>query len=232
MSLVVLTDIEGTTSSISFVRDVLFPYAARTLPDHLREHSDSPEVAAQVAATRALMGHEASLEEVIAQLLAWIAADAKVTPLKALQGMIWVAGYRSGAYRAHVYPDAHVALHAWRAQGVPLHVYSSGSILAQKLFFSHTEYGDMTGLFEGYFDTTTGPKKQASSYTAIAAAIGQPAGDILFLSDVLDELRAARAAGMQTRWLVRPADTSATEAELTSGEFRAVRDFSEIALSP
>ena len=232
MAQCILTDIEGTTSSISFVRDVLFPYAARALPDHIRRHREHPEVAAQVAAIRVLMDHEASLEEIIVQLLEWIERDAKVTPLKALQGMVWVHGYQSGAYRAHVYPDAYVALQAWRAAQIPLYVYSSGSVQAQKLFFGHTEYGDLTDLFAGYFDTTSGPKKETSSYARIATAIGQPAGDILFLSDVPDELRAARAAGMQTCWLVRPADTSASPAEVAAGEFPVARGFSEISLAP
>lgn len=230
MARVILTDIEGTTSSIAFVKSVLFPYAARTLPDYVREHRNAPEVAGQLAAARELMGHNAPLEAVIAQLLEWIATDAKVTPLKALQGFIWKHGYRSGAYRAHVYPDAHVALHRWHKAGIPIYVYSSGSIQAQKLFFGFSEYGDLTGLFSGYFDTTTGPKKQVESYIHIAAAIGQSAQEIVFLSDVLDELRAARAAGMMTRWLIRPEDISVTNEEIASSEFIAVRDFSELTL--
>ena len=117
--------------------------------------------------------------------------------------MIWEAGYRDGAYRAHIYPDAAAALRRWHARGLRLYVYSSGSVHAQKLFFAHTTAGDLTPLFSGYFDTTIGPKTASGSYARIAAETGLAPGEILFLSDVEAELDAARAAGMETRWLVR-----------------------------
>jgi len=200
----ILTDIEGTTSSISFVKDVLFPYARKRLPAFVETHADEPEVqhwlheaakeAGLVSATR---------EEIIDLLIGWIDADRKSTALKALQGMIWEAGYADGEYRAHVYPDVPARLRAWREAGMRLYVYSSGSVAAQKLLFGHTDAGDLTPLFSGYFDTETGAKRDARSYQRIAEAIGTTASEILFLSDITEELDAARAAGMQTTLLAR-----------------------------
>lgn len=158
----ILTDIEGTTSAVSFVFDVLFPYAARHLPDFVREHAGEPEVAAQLAAVRAESGEaDADVERAIAILLQWIAEDRKATPLKALQGMVWAQGYRDGQLKGHVYPDAVQALREWKARGLDLYVYSSGSIQAQKLIFGCSEAGDLGPLFSGYFDTTSGPKRKA-----------------------------------------------------------------------
>ncbi len=225
----ILTDIEGTTSSISFVKDVLFPYARRALPDFIAAHADEPAVAAEIDATRREMGaSEASLDEVVAQLQRWIDEDRKITPLKTLQGLIWAKGYQSGDYYAHVYPDAADKLRAWHAEGLALYVYSSGSIAAQKLFFAHTEAGDLLPLFSGHFDTTSGPKQAENSYRAIVAAIGLPASEILFLSDVEAELDAAKAAGLHTTWLVRPEDRNPTEAELAAAQHPAVRSFADI----
>lgn len=200
----ILTDIEGTTSAVSFVFDVLFPFAVQHLPDFVRSHAAEPAVAAQLDAVRAESGEaEADVERVVAILLEWIAADRKATPLKALQGMVWEQGYRAGQLKGHVYPDAVEALRQWHADGYELYVYSSGSIQAQKLIFGCSEAGDLTPLFSGYFDTTSGGKREAESYARIAAAIGRPAGEILFLSDVVQELDAARAAGMATGGLAR-----------------------------
>lgn len=203
----IVTDIEGTTSSIAFVKDVLFPYAARHLPDYVRSHSNEPGVAAALDATAAEAGLERSDEPaLIEQLLGWIDQDSKATPLKALQGMIWTAGYERGDYRAHIYPDAASALQRWHRRGLRLYVYSSGSVRAQQLFFRYSEAGDLTPLFSGYFDTTTGPKREAASYRAISAAIQTDPHRTLFLSDIVEELDAARTAGMRTCWLQRPQD--------------------------
>ncbi|MBU3058373.1 acireductone synthase [Pseudomonas indica] len=200
----ILTDIEGTTSAVSFVFDVLFPYAARHLPDFVRQHAAEPAVAAQLDATRAEAGEPgADAERVIDILLGWIAEDRKTTPLKALQGMVWEQGYRAGQLKGHVYPDAVEALKRWQEEGYRLYVYSSGSIQAQKLIFGCSDAGDLSPLFSGYFDTTSGPKREATSYGRIAQAIGLPAADILFLSDVVQELDAAREAGMATCGLAR-----------------------------
>ncbi|WP_243040931.1 acireductone synthase [Dyella sedimenti] len=200
----IVTDIEGTTSSISFVKDVLFPYARERLPAFVETHGDTPEVRHwlhEAAREDGLI--EASRQEVIELLLRWIDEDRKSTALKALQGMIWREGYENGDYRAHLYPEVSARLHAWRGEGLHLYVYSSGSVPAQKLFFRYSEAGDLSPLFAGYFDTETGPKREQASYEKIAAAIGEQPAHILFLSDVVEELDAARAAGLRTGWLLR-----------------------------
>ena len=200
----ILTDIEGTTSSISFVKDVLFPYARRHLPDYVAAHRDDPEVRRWLDATAAEAGLAPDDEAgIVATLARWIEEDRKATPLKALQGLIWADGYASGQYRAHVYPEVPARLAAWKAQGLPLYVYSSGSVAAQRLFFGYSEAGDLTPLFSGYYDTEIGGKREAASYTRIAQAIGIAPAGILFLSDIVEELDAARAAGLATTWLCR-----------------------------
>ncbi|OZB59136.1 MAG: acireductone synthase [Lysobacterales bacterium 14-68-21] len=202
----IVTDIEGTTSSIHFVKDVLFPYARKRLPAFVETHGDRPEVQHWLHEAAKEAGIiEASRQEIIEMLLRWIDEDRKSTALKALQGMIWKEGYEAGDYRAHVYPEVPARLRAWRAQGLKLYVYSSGSVPAQKLFFGYSEAGDLTPLFAGYFDTETGPKREQASYDAIAEAIGEQPAHLLFLSDIEQELDAARAAGFQTGWLLRDA---------------------------
>lgn len=201
----VVTDIEGTTSSISFVKDVLFPYAREHLPRFVAAHRDDPEVTRWLQATANEIGiADASAPEVVAALLRWIDEDRKATPLKALQGMIWKDGYATGAYRAHVYAEVPAALRAWKTRGLGLYVYSSGSVPAQKLFFAHTEAGNLAPLFNDWFDTEIGGKRERESYARIAAAIREPAASIVFLSDITAELDAARDAGMQTVQLCRP----------------------------
>jgi enolase-phosphatase E1 len=200
----VLTDIEGTTSSLSFVKDVLFPYARARMAAFVREHACDPDVAAQIEAVRREADDPALTQEgVIEQLIAWIDQDRKLTPLKALQGMIWEEGYRRGDFQGHVYDDAVRALRDWKMRGIDLYVYSSGSVHAQQLLFGHTGFGDLTPLFAGYFDTNIGGKLEAGSYRAIAASIGLDPAEILFLSDVRGELDAAAAAGCRTLWLLR-----------------------------
>jgi enolase-phosphatase E1 len=200
----ILTDIEGTTSAVSFVFDVLFPYAAKHLPAFVRQHAERADVAEQLAAVRRDSNEpQADVERAIEILLGWIAEDRKATPLKALQGMVWEQGYQAGQLKGHVYPDAVDALKGWHQEGYQLFVYSSGSIQAQKLIFGCSEAGDLTPLFSGYFDTTSGPKREAQSYANITQAINVEVGQILFLSDIVEELDAARAAGMATCGLAR-----------------------------
>lgn len=228
----ILTDIEGTTSSISFVRDVLFPYAAQHLSMFIRTNAQDPAVAAQIRAVAQEAGvAENDYEAIISTLLQWIAEDRKATPLKALQGMLWEHGYKNRDYSAHVYEDAVKQLRAWHAAGIPLFVYSSGSIQAQKLFFGYSEFGDMTPLFSDYFDTTSGAKQEVASYQRIAEAMQITPVDVLFLSDIAAELDAAKAAGMQTCWLVRPQDNAADEKAMAASKHAAVRDFSKIIVS-
>ena len=179
---VILTDIEGTTSSIAFVTETLFPYARARMANYVAAH---PKTVANVPG-----------DDPVATLLGWIDVDAKETPLKTLQGLIWAEGYADGTLQGHVYPDAVAALRRWHVAGLALYVFSSGSIAAQKLIFGHSVAGDLTPLFSGYFDTTTGPKRAAASYAKIADAIGLSVGDILFLSDTPAEIAAARETGM------------------------------------
>jgi enolase-phosphatase E1 len=198
----IVTDIEGTTSSIAFVHEVLFPYSRARLADFVRTQADAvAPILDQVRAEVALP--DLDLAGCIAQLLAWHDADRKIGPLKALQGLIWAQGYAEGVLKGHVYADAADGLARWHARGVQLYIYSSGSVAAQKLIFSHTDFGDLTPLFSGYFDTAVGGKREHASYAAIAEAIGLPPARILFLSDVAEELDAAQAAGMGVTLLAR-----------------------------
>ena len=200
----IVTDIEGTTSSIDFVRDVLFPFARQRLPAFVEAHGDHPDVQHWLhEAAREAGMIEAERQEVVELLLQWMREDRKSTALKALQGMIWKDGYENGVYRAHLYPEVAARLRHWRAEGLRLYVYSSGSVPAQQLFFGHSEAGDLTPLFAGYFDTQTGPKREPQSYRRIADAVGEDPRHLLFLSDIVEELDAAREAGFRTGWLVR-----------------------------
>lgn len=206
MKPLILTDIEGTTGSISFVRDVLFPYARAALPGFVRKHGHDPKVRElldQVAAEHGAMCDDAMIAET---LQGWIDEDRKHTVLKALQGMIWEDGYRDGEFTAHIYPDVAPMLQAWHDAGYPMAVYSSGSVPAQKLFFGHSDAGDLLHLFEAFFDTEVGHKRDADSYRLIADRLARTPGDIVFLSDVVAELDAARDAGMRTVLLDRRED--------------------------
>jgi enolase-phosphatase E1 len=198
----VLTDIEGTTTAIAFVKETLFPFAQAALDDFLAGHRAAPEVAALLDQVRVAVPGVAPAET----LRRWMADDVKATPLKALQGMIWDAGYRDGRLKGHLWPDVAACLRAWAAGGVALAVYSSGSVPAQQLLFGHSEAGDLTPLFAGFFDTRVGGKREAASYLAIAAALRLAPADILFLSDVAEELDAAAESGLATCQLVRAGD--------------------------
>ncbi|MGI9261976.1 MAG: acireductone synthase [Woeseiaceae bacterium] len=204
---VILTDIEGTTSAISFVHDVLFPYASEELAEFVRDNEDDPDVEPILQDARAEAEEPgATTERLIEIMQEWIAEDRKVTPLKALQGHIWRNGYESGDFTGHMYDDAVEGLHRWHDAEIDLYVYSSGSVGAQKLLFGYSDAGDLTNLFSGYFDTNIGHKKEADAYERIAIEIETPPAEILFLSDVAEELDAARIAGMQTIQLVRDED--------------------------
>lgn len=198
----IVTDIEGTTTSLAFVHDVLFPYARRRLRSFVSERHDDAQVLALLAQV------DRDPQRAVATLELWIEQDRKATPLKTLQGMLWAQGYFTGELRGHVYADAAQNLRRWHAAGIALFVYSSGSIAAQKLIFGNSDQGDLTPLFDGYFDTTTGPKTEAESYGKIARAIGLRCGELLFLSDNPHELRAAEQAGWQVAQVVRDGVTA------------------------
>ncbi|TBR11512.1 MAG: acireductone synthase [Lysobacter sp.] len=226
----ILTDIEGTTSSISFVKDVLFPYARRALPDFVRERGQDPDVRRWLDAVALEQGGLCEDAMIVEVLQGWIDEDRKHTALKALQGMIWDAGYRHADFTAHLYPDAARMLPQWHAAGLPMYVYSSGSVPAQRLFFGHSDAGDLTSLFSGWFDTEVGGKREARSYRAIAQAVTMAAGEILFLSDVVEELDAARDAGMQTVLVDRREDyPQPRTGEATHGH-RRVETFEDIGV--
>ncbi|MBL8263390.1 MAG: acireductone synthase [Xanthomonadaceae bacterium] len=228
--MLILTDIEGTTSSISFVKDVLFPYARRALPGFVRERGQEPEVRRWLDAVATEHGAVCSDDTIVEILQGWIDEDRKHTALKALQGMIWSDGYRGADFTAHIYPDAATKLRDWHASGIPLAVYSSGSVPAQKLFFGHTDAGDLTDLFQGWFDTEVGHKRETRSYAEIARRLGRAPGDILFLSDIVEELDAARDAGLRTVLIDRLDDYPAPRLDdATHGHVRVER-FDQIAL--
>ena len=228
MATTILTDIEGTTSSISFVKDVLFPYARRALPGFVRERGSEPEVRRwldMVATEHGAMCDDAMIVET---LQGWIDEDRKHTALKALQGLVWREGYLSGELEADMYPDAVSGLRRWHEAGHRLAVYSSGSVAAQKLLFAHTDAGDLTPLFDAFFDTEVGPKREADSYRLIADSLNRRPVDIVFLSDVVAELDAAREAGMRTVLLdrredyPRPRDAAAANGHARVESFDAV----------
>ena len=183
---VILLDIEGTTTSIAYVADVLFPYARERIPAWVPIHRE------EIASVLANMPPG----DPVATLLGWMDVDAKETALKHIQGRIWREGYEAGELRGHVYPDTPLALERWTNAEIRVCIYSSGSVEAQKLIFGHSEAGDLTRYLSGYFDTTSGPKREATSYAAIAGQLKLDPSDILFVSDVSAETDAAKAAGL------------------------------------
>lgn len=227
---VILTDIEGTTSSISFVKNVLFPYARKALPAFVAAHGQEPQVRRWLDAVAVEIGGACQDSLIVETLQGWIDQDRKHTALKALQGMIWEAGYRNGDYQAHFYPEVAAVLKGWHADGKPLYVYSSGSVPSQKLFFGFSEAGDLTGLVSGWFDTEVGGKREADSYRRIVEAIDVPAAQILFLSDVVEELDAARDAGLQTRLIDRLDDYPLPRSGETTHGHDRVENFQQITL--
>ncbi len=229
----ILLDIEGTTTPIEFVQQVLFPYARTRIHDYLEQHADDPGVRADIALLRA----EHAAESLGAPDLPpwnpeayvyWLMdRDRKSTGLKALQGRIWEAGFRAGALKGKgaVYPDVRPALARWQQAGKRIAIFSSGSVQAQRNLFANTTDGDLSSFLSGYFDTTTGPKREARSYRQIAATLGQEPRDVLFISDVTAELDAARAAGMRTVLCVR----DAVSPDDASANHPRIRSFAELA---
>lgn len=220
----VLTDIEGTTTSVSFVYDVLFPYFRQHL-NEVVSLSDLDEVKSAIDQTVELALKEGNvklttLDEVIEQWKKWSDADKKITPLKTVQGVLWKKGYEEGTIKGHVYPDVEPALRKWKANGLHLGVFSSGSIQAQKLLFGYSEAGNLLDVFSSYFDTTTGTKRDTTTYQKIAEQLGMNSAEVLFLSDIEEELQAAADAGMQTIQLVREGNTP--NWKTTASDFKEV----------
>jgi enolase-phosphatase E1 len=207
----ILLDVEGTTSSISFVYDVLFAFAKEHVAGFLEANRDEPLVrslAAQLATEAGAGVADVTAPDgptrIALAAIDLMNHDVKSTPLKTLQGMIWRAGFDSGELVSHVFDDVPPALEQWAGSGLDVRIYSSGSIEAQKLFFGHTSFGDLTPHLRGHYDTTTGPKREPASYAKIAVDMGIEPRQILFVSDIGAELDAARAAGMATALAVRP----------------------------
>ena len=220
----ILTDIEGTTSSISFVKEVLFPYAKQRLADYVNVHADEPQVRKILAEVTKLEAKPLTDQQAIDVLASWIDQDKKIAPLKNLQGLIWEHGYRNQDFYGHLYSDAYTQLKAWHANGLQLYIFSSGSVYAQKLLFAHTEYGDLTPMFSGYFDTLVGMKQEPVAYVAISKQINHHPSEILFLSDMASELDAASASGMQTCQLIR-------EQTISSGRHLDATSFFDITVN-
>lgn len=236
----ILLDIEGTTSSIRFVYDVLFPFVRQRLTAFLDLHWDDADIraacerVAQDAGGKSLADwcgatadRNTMQRQVTAEVLRLMDGDVKATGLKELQGLIWREGYDSGTLVSHVYADLPPALADWQRRGIDVRIYSSGSIAAQKLFFAHTEHGNLLPFFRGHYDTTTGPKREAESYRIIAAAMNLPPESILFCSDIPAELDAAHTAGMQTRLVMRPGNAPVDD----SVSHARIMSFAEIAVA-
>ena len=236
-----LLDIEGTTTPIDFVYKVLFPYARAHVGDYLANNAASTSVNEDIAALIELNKDDArrglkpprvdgsvgelSLDKVVAYVHWLMDSDSKATPLKSIQGKIWESGYNSGELKSQVFEDVPRAFERWEQQRRGIFIYSSGSVLAQKLLFASTQFGDLTPYISDYFDTNIGTKKEPESYAQISQAIAVPAPGILFVSDVTDELDAARSAGFETRLCVR----SGNHPQPAPSNHRAIRSFDEIA---
>jgi len=206
------------------VYEVLFPYCRKQLSAYILQHRNDPLVREQLALVYDEAGTALTDEQAIQQLLGWMDDDKKITPLKTLQGLVWDDGYKKGDFKGHVYNDVPVMLKRWHDQGIKLYVYSSGSVQAQKLLFGYSDHGDLSGLFSGYFDTRIGNKRDSNSYTQIASATDILPGQILFLSDIEQELQAADIAGMKTVLLARDVGSVA-------GNFPCVQNFFQINLA-
>ncbi len=235
----ILLDIEGTTSSISFVHDVMFPYVRCNLTNYLAANWNSEAMIeavaglaadiAQPSASAWLAGKSVEEQQRIVQdtVIQMMDSDIKATGLKQLQGMIWKSGFHSGQLVAHLFSDVAPAIRSWHSAGVDVRIYSSGSIAAQKLFFGHTIEGNLLNCLGGHYDTTIGPKQSAASYAAIASKFSCPASQILFISDVPTELEAAKTAGYQTVLSLRPGNQTVNPAH----GFATVVSFAELSVT-
>ncbi|HKS10852.1 MAG TPA: acireductone synthase [Pyrinomonadaceae bacterium] len=231
----IVLDIEGTTTPIAFVHDVLFSYARTHVKDYLAKHAATDDVRKDVELLRE--EHAADLRngnqpppltnaiDSVVSYSSWlIDLDRKSTGLKSLQGKIWHEGYSDGTLRSQVFPDVAPAFARWRVSGLTISIFSSGSVLAQQLLFAHTEAGDLTSFISNYFDTSVGKKGEAESYRRIAETIGLPPSEVLFISDVVSELSAAGEAGMKTVLSIRPGNQPQEDA----AQYQTVETFDEL----
>lgn len=223
----ILMDVEGTTTSISFVHETLFPYSQKHLREFIQKNKSDNRIQKILAETRQSARDEESIEldeeGVIQQLLEWIKIDRKHKALKQLQGLIWKEGYSSGELKGHVYQDVPANLKAWEDKGLRLGIYSSGSVEAQRALFGHSLFGNLNPYFSHHFDTTVGHKRDFHSYENILTQINEKGSDVLFLSDIAEELDAAKASGIHTIQLVRLQ-------EMPFVGHQQIRSFDEISL--
>lgn len=207
----ILTDIEGTTTSVNFVYDTLFPYFSNNLADFVAKNSDNALLLARIERVKEWAFDETqqilNTQGVIDLLLEWTKQDVKNALLKDIQGLVWAQGYAEGMLKGHIYEEVPQALEQWKAKGLQMGVYSSGSVEAQQLIFGKSIYGDLNPYFSHNFDTRIGHKREVASYQNIAQEIGINPSQVLFLSDVVAELEAAYAAGMAVVHVVRPGTT-------------------------
>ena len=232
----ILLDIEGTTSSISFVYDEMFPYVRDTLNSFLSENWGSPALQACLDLIAVdvdqdpktwLSGTPEEQQQTVAEaVLGMMDADVKATGLKDLQGIMWKSGFQTGQLVAHLFDDVAACIQAWNAKGLDVRIYSSGSIAAQKLFFNHSIAGDLLDQFSGHYDTTIGNKREAESYRKIGQKFDCDPGQIVFISDVVEELAAAKEAGLQTALSVRPGNKPVPE----DHGFQAIKSFTELEI--
>ena len=234
----ILLDIEGTTSSISFVYDVMFPYVRDHVAQFLTDNWDDDSVQDSVSILAEDLGHnsvdtwlgEISVTEkqskVVDGVIGLMDADVKATGLKKIQGLIWKNGFTTGQMVAHLYDEVADCIRRWHSAGIDVRIYSSGSIQAQKLFFGHTVAGNLRELLNGHYDTTTGPKQESDSYRKIASEFACLSNEILFISDVTAELAAAKAAGMQTVLSIRPGNHPVDDGH----EFDTISGFDEVKI--
>jgi enolase-phosphatase E1 len=230
-----LLDIEGTTSPISFVYGTLFPYARKHLGSFLHEHSSNLAVTSVFeelesanpkdvpAGAPAITGRDL-FQEMTNYLLWLMDHDSKTAPLKILQGLVWEQGFRQGELQSEIFPDVPVCLRQWHEAGLRTAIYSSGSVLAQKVMFRHTPYGDLTNLISGYFDTGVGPKKQPQSYQRIIADLQVTAEQVVFVSDIAEELEAARTAGLGTALSIRPGN----QVQTSAAKYRTIHSLADL----
>ncbi|MCH1925867.1 acireductone synthase [Shewanella sp. C32] len=220
----IIVDTAGTTTDHAFIHDVLFPYSIEAMPEFLQQHQQDVLVDNCICDTREMaLEEDASLPRVAEILQQWVREDRKATPLKTLQGLIWKEGYSKSAFKGHIFPDFIDAAARFKARGIRLYSFSSASVEAQKLLFGHSDGGDLTELFNGHFDTRTGGKLDKQAYSNIINTISMAPKQVLFVSDLADELKAAQAAGMQTCQMLR-------DPAVSSGSFRHIRSFNDLQL--
>ncbi|MEZ9820533.1 acireductone synthase [Shewanella sp. 10N.286.45.A1] len=220
----IVVDTAGTTTDLNFIEDILFPYSAKVLPAFLEENKNNVLVENCICDVQDIaLEPDADLARVTEILLQWIEEDRKATPLKTIQGLIWKQGYANGEFKGHIFPDFIEALDGYKQQGLRVYSFSSGSVDAQKLLFGNSDAGDLTDKFNGHFDTRTGNKRFKQAYCNILNTISLSPKQILFVSDVLEELKAASEAGLNVVQMVRQ-DSQRT------GDFKQISSFAELEI--